>query len=136
MREPSSRGLLSSQSNRVDDNQVKWRNSIGLDPTLTKRQKRQHILYEIEEAKRRRNIEEYEEEQRKKKKEEEEEQRKKKKEQRKPRFVRGLQDEVFEHIDKKNGESASGEKLVCWSFENFHQKRNPWNRGNINGVVV
>ena len=116
MREPSSRGPLSSQSNRVDDNKVRWRKPIGLDSTLTERQKRQHIRYVREEATRIRKVKESI-------KECEEEERKKKKEQRKPRFVRGLQDEVFEHIDKKNGESASGEKLVCWSFENFHQKR-------------
>lgn len=124
MREPSSRGPLSSQSNRDDDNSKLFYSKRNKDnETRTEKEKRQDYLYEIEEAKRKRNIKEYEEEQRKKKKEEEEEQRKKKKEQRKPRFVRGLQDEVFEHIDKKNGESASGEKLVCWSFENFHQKR-------------
>lgn len=124
MREPSSRGPLSSQSNRDDDNSKSFYSKRNKhNETRTEKEKKQDILYEIEQAKRKRNIKEHEAKERKKKKEEEEEQRKKKKEQRKPRFVRGLQDEVFEHIDKKNGESASGEKLVCWSFENFHQKR-------------
>ena len=62
MREPSSRGPLSSQSNRDDDNSKSFHSRPkNCNETRTEKEKKQDYLYEIEVAKRKRNIKKYEE---------------------------------------------------------------------------
>ena len=109
MRESLSQNPLSSQTNRIDDNEIDSKLFIGkasADPDLTKRQRYQEIKNETDTLKRRKN-----------------ERKRKRLELEETKFERGLQNEVFEHIDKENRKSASEAKLVCWSFENFHLKR-------------
>ena len=116
MRAPLSHASSSSQINRADDVSDRFWGKPSADPTLTKTGKQRQILWELDLARKKRKIEEHEIKESNKEYGEKELKLR-------PRFVRGLQDEVFEHIDEKNGENASGKKLVCWSFENFHLKR-------------
>ena len=116
MRAPLSHASSSSQINRADDVSDRFWGKPSADPTLTKTGKQQQILWELDLARKKRKREED-------RKNESIRKYREKELKLRPRFVRGLQDEVFEHIDEKNGENASGKKLVCWSFENFHLKR-------------
>ena len=101
MRAPLSHASSSSQINRADDVSDRFWGKPSADPTLTKTGKQRQILWELDLARKKRKIEEHEI------KESDKEYGEKELKLR-PRFVRGLQDEVFEHIDEKNGENASG----------------------------
>ena len=117
MRESLSQNPLSSQTNKTDDNEIDSKLFIGkasADPNLNKRDRDKEIVYQINASRTKKRVwMSIEKDERKRKRREFEE----------TKFERGLQNEVFEHIDKENRKSASEAKLVCWSFENFHLKR-------------
>ncbi len=113
MRESLSQNPLSSQTNKTDDNEIDSKRFLGkasADPDLTKRQRYKEIEREIEALRKKKEVWMSLKKDKRRKLEE-------------TKFERGLQNEVFEHIDKENRKSASEAKLVCWSFENFHLKR-------------